>query len=89
MAPLLIFLKFKQKITGQAGKIMVPLKCLSNFWGTLKMLLINWTNNFLTWSANCFLMAGAIDNKEPTFRITDMKLFVPSYFHQLMIMEDY
>ena len=39
---------FKVKITGQTGddgtkdvEIMVPLKCLSNFWRTLEMPLIN------------------------------------------------
>ena len=41
-------LNFKAKITGQTGdngtkevEIMVPLKCLSNFWRTLEMPLIN------------------------------------------------
>ena len=41
--------KFKTKITGQANndgeingiEIMVPLKCLSNFWRTLEISLIN------------------------------------------------
>ena len=39
--------KYKQKITGATGtndtknvEIMLPLKCLSNFWGTLEMPLI-------------------------------------------------
>ena len=39
---------FKQKVTGiteaygtKDDEIIVPLKCLSNFWGTLKMSLIN------------------------------------------------
>ena len=42
-----ISFKFKQQITGETGngdkkdvEIMVPLKYLSNFWGTLEMFLI-------------------------------------------------
>ena len=31
----------------------------------------------LTWSKNCFLVAGTIANQEPTFTITDTKLYVP------------
>ena len=35
-------------------KIMLPLNCLSNFWRTLEMPLINCEINLmLTWSANC------------------------------------
>ena len=40
--------KFKQQVTGETGngdtnrvKIMVRLKCLSNFWRTLEMPLIS------------------------------------------------
>ena len=36
--------------------IVVPLKCLSNFWRTLDMRLINWQVSLtLTWSKNCVL----------------------------------
>ena len=31
----------------------------------------------LTWSKNNFLVAGTVANQEPTFRITDTKLYVP------------
>ena len=51
--------KFKTKITGQTDgngridnvEIMVPLKCISNFWRTLEMPLINCeVELILTWS---------------------------------------
>ena len=52
--------KYKQKITGGTGnsstkniKIMISLKCLSNFWRTLEMSLINCEINLiLTWYKN-------------------------------------
>ena len=57
---------------------MFPLKYLSNFWRTLEMSLINCEIILiLTWSKNCFLVAGTIANQEPTFTITDTKLYVP------------
>ena len=31
----------------------------------------------LTWSANCFLVAGVVANQVPTFAITDTKTYVP------------
>ena len=44
----------KQTITAQDVEIIVALKCLSNFWRTLRMPLINCEINlFLGWSANC------------------------------------
>ena len=30
----------------------------------------------LTWSKNCFLVAGTMANQEPTFAITDTKFYV-------------
>ena len=30
----------------------------------------------LTWSKNNFLVAGTVANQEPTFRITDTKIYV-------------
>ena len=56
-------------------EIMVPLKYLSSFWGTLEMPLINCkVNLILTWSSTCVttdsIGAG-------TFAITDPKLYVP------------
>ena len=77
--------KFKAKITGQTGndgtkdvEIMVPLKYLSNFWGTLEMSLINCEIILiLTWSSNCVLIATAIQNQAATFEITDTKRYVP------------
>ena len=72
-------------LTGQTGndrtkdfQIMVPLIYLSNFWITLEMPLSNCEINlFLTWSANYLIMASAIDNHLPTFKITDTKLYFP------------
>ena len=38
-------------------EIMVPLKCLSNFWRTLKMSLINCeVELILNWSADCVII---------------------------------
>ena len=71
--------KFKQKITNQTGnngmknvEMMVKVKYLSNFWRIFEIPLINCE----TWSANCFIMAGAFDNQVPIFVITDTKLHV-------------
>ena len=77
--------KFKEKVTRQTGnegtkdvKIAVPLKYLSNFWRTIEMPLINFENSLeLKWSAKLFLVAGAAAGQEPTFKITDAKLYVP------------
>ena len=56
---------------------MIPLKNLNGFWRALEMPLISCEiNHQLKWSANCFLVAGTAANQEPTFRITDTKLYV-------------
>ena len=34
-------------------------------------------NLILTWSANCFIVAGTADNQEPTFAKTDTKFYIP------------
>ena len=42
------------------------------------MPLINCESNFiLTWSDRCFVMNNPSANQEPTFEITDTKLYVP------------
>ena len=77
--------KFKQQITGQAGngrtkdvEIMIPLKCLSNFWRTLAVSLINCEITLkLTCSEKHILAAGIAANQVPRFRITNTKLYVP------------
>ena len=77
--------KFKTKRAGRTEndgtnnvKIRVPLKYLSNFWRTLEMTLIDCEINFiLTWSNRCFTIDNPIDNQEPTFAITDTKLYGP------------
>ena len=56
-----VLFKFKQKLTGQTGagsikyvEIMVPLKCLNNFWRTIEMLLVCFEIILtLTWSVSC------------------------------------
>ena len=59
-----IWFKFREKVTGETSndgtkdfELIVPLKYLSNFWGTLEILLISCEINLiLTWFANCFLV---------------------------------
>ena len=92
---------YKSSITGKlAGvnrakdvKIVVPLKYLRNFCGTLDMPLINCEVSLtLTWSRNCVITSrayrlGIPDADPPTaevdnpanskFRIKDTKLYVP------------
>ena len=73
--------KFKEKIGHSGGNsakdaaIMVPLKCLNNFWRPFQVLLINCEINLmLTWSANCVISSNAAANQVTTFEITDPKL---------------
>ena len=57
---------------------MVPLKCLSNFWRTLEMPLINCeVNLILTWSENCVIVSTNAANQCATFTVTETKLYVP------------
>ena len=80
-----ISFKFKQKIPGQTGndgtkdvEIMVPLKHRSKFRRTFEVPLINCEISLmLTCSKNYFLVAGTAVNQEPTFTVTDIKLYVP------------
>ena len=75
----------KVKITGQTGnngtknvEIMVPLKHLSNFWGTLEMLLINCEVKLdLTWSSTCAIVSANNANQNATFTITNTRFYVP------------
>ena len=54
---------------------MVPLKCLSNFWRTTEMLLINCEVNLvLTWSSTCFITNSTVVGR---FAKNDAKLYVP------------
>ena len=72
--------QLKIKTVGRIGnddkkdaKIMVPLKYSSNFWRTLRMLLlINCEISLmLTWSANYFIINGPVDNQVPKFTKTN------------------
>ena len=76
--------KFKARTTGRSSadgntknaEIVVPLKDLINFWGTLEMPLINCKINLqLTWSANCAVISskGVV-----TFTIVKTRLYVPA-----------
>ena len=75
-------LYLNKKITGKTAdgggkdvEIMVSLKCLSNFWRTLEMPLIDCEINFiLNWPGKFVLYN---DTKAATFTITDTKLFIP------------
>ena len=68
--------KYKSSfITDRNGvKIDVPLKCLSNFWRSLEMPLINCKFKLsLSWDPNCVLSDLVGDS---AFTITDTKLYV-------------
>ena len=81
--------KLKQQITGKTGnggtknvEIMVSLKYLSNFCRTLEMSLINCEITLpLTCSKKIILVAGAIANRVPKYKIklykTGTKLYLP------------
>ena len=57
---------------------MVPFKYLSNFWRTLEIPLINYeVNVILSWSTNCVIIYTNVANQNPTFEITQTKLYVP------------
>ena len=57
-------------------EIVVPLKYISNFWGTLEMPLINCEISLdLTWPKTCAI-SSSVGKSE--FAITDTKLYVPS-----------
>ena len=70
------------KITGKTNndgridiEIMVTLKCLSNFWRTLEMLLINYDFELiLTWSIGCVIIYTDTAEQVPTFTITETNL---------------
>ena len=78
--------KFKTKMTGQTNndgqingvEIIVLLKCLSNFWRTLEMSLINCEVEFiLNWSTDCVIISTNVANRNPTFTITVRNLYAP------------
>ena len=71
--------KYKSNLLGNAVnnvKIVVPLKCLSNFFRSLEMPLINCKIHLeLNWTKNCVLSSADITN--PTlYRITGTKRYV-------------
>ena len=57
---------------------MVPLKYLSNFWGTLEMPLINCEIELiLSWSRNSVTISTNNANQILTFTVTETNLYVP------------
>ena len=57
---------------------MVPLKYLSNFRRTLEMPLINCEISLqLKSSKKCIIVAGTVNNQNPSFQITGTKLYIP------------
>ena len=85
--------KLEGNNTEKEIETVVSLKHLSNFWRTLHMPLIDCEINIiLTWSENCVLTSKATRDADPdanpavaaidnatntTFKITDLKLYVP------------
>ena len=73
----------KVKLKSQTGNNVtkndkVPLKCLSNFWRTVEIPLINCEITlYLSWSENWVIVATNAANQGTTFSITDTKLYVP------------
>ena len=75
--------KYKQKLlAGQEmmaknTEIWAPLKHWSIFWKSLEMQLINCEINLmLTWSEDCIIIPGGINDQVTTFPIIDAKLYV-------------
>ena len=55
---------------------MVLLKCLSNFWRTLEIPLINCeVELILDCSASCVITYTNVNNQVPTFTITETNLY--------------
>ena len=85
------------KIGTKKVEIAVPLKYLSSFWRTLNMPLINCeVSLILTWYENCVITNMEIRTitntwrdvppTNVTFKITDIKLYVPLLlYHKKMI----
>ena len=75
------------KVGKNETEVVIPLKYLSNFWGSLNILLINCEIELiLTWSKNCILADMTVNLLvnpaivTPTkleFKITDTNLYVP------------
>ena len=66
-------------------KLVVPLKCLSNFFKSLEIPLINckiylelnWNNNCVMYGADTQTGNDNANNRETTSKITSTKLYVP------------
>ena len=88
--------KYKANIVGKTPenndsltnvKLVIPLKYLSNFWGSLNIPLLNCeVELILTWSKKCVLSDMTVDAAADLaivappgakFKITDTKLYVP------------
>ena len=81
--------KYKTKIVGSTlenasrlNGVVVPLKCLSNFWRSLDLLLINYKIELdLSWSRNCVISEilrtfRAVPNTNPVwYEVTSHKTY--------------
>ena len=57
---------------------MIPQKYLSSFWRILEMPLINCeVEIILTWSENYVVISTNVANRNSTFTITEVTLYVP------------
>ena len=74
---LLIYLDLKKRVTGQIGndgtmnvQIMVPSKCLSNFWRNREMSLINCKINLMPYSSINYVISSNVVHRARRFAIT-------------------
>ena len=69
------------------AKILLPLRYLSNFIGSLEMSLVNcqiylelnWREDCVMFGAETYDGSDNASNREPTFKITSSKLCVPIF----------
>ena len=93
----LIILNDANKVGKNGTEVVIPLKCLSNFWRSLNIPLINCESELiLTWSKNCILADIIVRDAEgddpaiiaPTrleFKITDTRLLFQLLVYQKKI----
>ena len=98
-----ISFKYKASLSGKATdadgndrslkntKIVVPLKYLFNFFGSLEMPLINskihlelnWNNNCVMYGSDTYAGGDNVNNREIRFQITSTKFYLPIVLCQL------
>ena len=72
-------LKYKSLADTNSVKLIVPLKYISSFFRSSVMSLVNCKVDLeLTWHKDCVISSNsAADNNVVSFKITDIKLYVP------------